>query len=188
MTASPCTSPLQFPRPSVSGLSQITSSLYISNGVAANNRLLLASNHITSVVNVSVKAVSTLHEDIQYVQAPVADTPTARLCDFFDPIADHIHAGGLKQGRTLLHCAAGVSRSAALGLACLMRYHTMSLLEAHTWTKSCRPIIRPNSGFGEQLIHYEVQLFGKNTVRMVSSPVGRVPDIFEKEVRLMIPL
>ncbi|XP_036209703.1 dual specificity protein phosphatase 18 [Myotis myotis] len=188
MTASPCTPLLQFPRPSVSGLSQITSSLYISNGVAANNRLMLSSNHITSVVNVSVEVVSTLYEDIQYVQVPVADTPTAPLCDFFDPIADHIHDVGMKQGRTLLHCAAGVSRSAALCLAYLMKYHTMSLLEAHTWTKSCRPIIRPNSGFWEQLIHYEFQLFGKNTVHMVSSPMGRVPDIYEKEVRLMIPL
>ncbi|KAK1328367.1 hypothetical protein QTO34_011940 [Cnephaeus nilssonii] len=188
MTASPGTPPLQFPQPSVSGLSQITSSLYISNGVAANNKLILSSNHITSVVNVSVEVVSTLYEDIQYVQVPVADTPTSHLCDFFDPIADHIHNVEMKQGRTLLHCAAGVSRSAALCLAYLMKYHTMSLLEAHTWTKSCRPIIRPNSGFWEQLIHYEFQLFGKNTVHMVNSPVGRIPDVYEEEVRLMIPL
>lgn len=122
------------------------------------------------------------------MQVPVADTPTSRLCDFFDPIADHIHSVEMKQGRTLLHCAAGVSRSAALCLAYLMKYHAMSLLDAHTWTKSCRPIIRPNNGFWEQLIHYEFQLFGRNTVRMVSSPVGMIPDIYEKEVRLMIPL
>lgn len=188
MTTSPGPPPLQFPQPSVSGLSQITSSLYISNGVAANNKLMLSSNRITSVVNVSVEVVSTLYEDIQYVQVPVADTPTSRLCDFFDPIADHIHNIEMKQGRTLLHCAAGVSRSAALCLAYLMKYHTMSLLDAHTWTKSCRPIIRPNSGFWEQLIHYEFQLFGTNTVRMVNSPVGRIPDVYEEEVRLMIPL
>lgn len=156
--------------------------------VAANNRLMLSSNRISTVINVSVEVVNTLYEDIHYVQVPVADTPTSRLCDFFDPIADHIHSVEMKQGRTLLHCAAGVSRSAALCLAYLMKYHAMSLLDAHTWTKSCRPIIRPNNGFWEQLIHYEFQLFGRNTVRMVSSPVGVIPDIYEKEVRLMIPL
>lgn len=188
MAASPRASPLQFPRPSVSGLSQITSSLYISNGVAANDRRVLSRHRITSVVNVSAEVVSTLYEDIQYVQVPVTDTPTSQLCDFFDPIADHIHDVETKQGRTLLHCAAGVSRSAALCLAYLMKYHALSLLDAHTWAKSRRPIIRPNSGFWEQLVHYEFQLFGKNTVRMVSSPVGRIPDIYEKEVRLMIPL
>ena len=188
MTAPPSTSPVQFPQPLVSGLSQITSSLYISNGVAANNKLMLSSNQITSIVNVSVEVVNTLYEDIQYVQVPVADTPMSRLCDFFDPIADHIHSVEMKQGRTMLHCVAGVSRSAALCLAYLMKYHTMSLLDAHTWTKSCRPIIRPNNGFWEQLIRYEFQLFGKNTVHMVNSSMGLIPDIYEKEVRLMVPL
>ncbi|XP_025789360.1 dual specificity protein phosphatase 18 [Puma concolor] len=102
MTAPPCTFPVQFRQPSVSGLSQITSSLYISNGVAANNKLMLSSNRITTVINVSVEVVNTLYEDIQYVQVPVADTPISRLCDFFDPIADHIHSVEMKQGRTLL--------------------------------------------------------------------------------------
>ncbi|XP_012669192.1 dual specificity protein phosphatase 18 isoform X2 [Otolemur garnettii] len=55
MTAPPCALPIQFPQPSVSGLSQITRSLYISNGVAANNKLLLSSNQITTVINVSVE-------------------------------------------------------------------------------------------------------------------------------------
>ncbi|XP_004754989.1 dual specificity protein phosphatase 21 [Mustela nigripes] len=189
MTTSPCPVPAQAARqPSVHGLSQITSSLYISNGVAANNKLMLSSNHITTVINVSVEVVNTFYEDIQYVQVPVADAPSSRLYDFFDPIADHIHSVEMKQGRTLLHCAAGVSRSAALCLAYLMKYHAMSLLDAHTWTKSCRPIIRPNNGFWEQLIHYEFKLFSKNTVHMINSPVGVIPDVYEKEVRLMMPM
>nr|XP_044988526.1 dual specificity protein phosphatase 18 [Jaculus jaculus]XP_044988527.1 dual specificity protein phosphatase 18 [Jaculus jaculus] len=188
MTAPQCTFPVPSRQPSVSGLSRITKSLYISSGVAASDKLLLTSNQISTVINVSAEAVSTFHEDIQYVQVPVTDAPTSQLCDYFDPIADHIHSVEMKQGRTLLHCAAGVSRSAALCLAYLMKYHAMSLLEAHAWTKSCRPIIRPNSGFWKQLIHYEFQLFGKNTVHMVSSPVGLIPDIYEKEVHLMIPL
>uniref|UniRef100_A0A8C7ADT0 Dual specificity phosphatase 18 n=1 Tax=Neovison vison TaxID=452646 RepID=A0A8C7ADT0_NEOVI len=116
MTAPPCPFPVQFRQPSVSGLSQITSSLYISNGAAANNKLLLASSQITTVINVSVEVVNTLYEDIQYVQVPVADTPTSRLCDFFDPIADHIHSVEVKQGHTLLHCAAGVSQAKSLCL------------------------------------------------------------------------
>uniref|UniRef100_A0A250XVT0 Dual specificity protein phosphatase 18 n=1 Tax=Castor canadensis TaxID=51338 RepID=A0A250XVT0_CASCN len=187
MTAPPCAFPGHFPKPSVSGLSQVTRSLYISSRAAANNRLLLSSNRITSVVSVSEEVADT-HEDIQYLQVPVADAPMAQLCDFFDPIADHIHSVEMTQGRTLLHCSAGVSRSATLCLAYLMKYQGMSLLDAHTWTKSCRPIIHPNSGFWEQLIRYEFQLFGKCTVHMVSSPLGMVPDIYEKEVRSMIPL
>uniref|UniRef100_A0A8C9QIQ8 Tyrosine-protein phosphatase domain-containing protein n=1 Tax=Spermophilus dauricus TaxID=99837 RepID=A0A8C9QIQ8_SPEDA len=156
-------------------LSQITRSLYISNGVAANSKLLLASNQITSVSSVSVEVVNTFWEDIQYTQVPVADAPSLKLYDFFDPIADHNHS-------------VEMNRSASLCLAYLMKYHAMSLLDAHTWTNSMRPIIQPNAGFEEQLIHYEFQLFGKNTIHMVSSPMGMIPDIYEKEVHLMIPL
>ncbi|XP_028906204.1 dual specificity protein phosphatase 18 [Ornithorhynchus anatinus] len=188
MNTPPSTLPVLLRHPSVFGLSRITSSLYLSNGVAANNKALLSSNQITTVINVSVEVVNTFYDDIQYVQVPVADTPLSRLCDFFDPIADRIHSVEAQQGRTLLHCAAGVSRSAALCIAYLMKYHAMSLLDAHAWTKSCRPIVRPNSGFWEQLIHYEFKLFGKNSVRMVGSPFGPIPDVYEKEIRIMIPL
>ncbi|ELW65806.1 Lysine-specific demethylase 6A [Tupaia chinensis] len=166
---------------SIHGLSQITSSLYISNGAVANNKLMLCSNYITTVINVSVEVKNTFYEDIQYVHVPVTDLPTSSLYEFFDPIADYIHSVETKQGRTLLHCVAGISRSAALCLAYLMKYHSMSLLDAHTWTKLCRPIIRPNSGFWEQLIHYEFKLFSKNTVHMINSPIGMIPDIYEKE-------
>ncbi|XP_011378396.1 dual specificity protein phosphatase 21 [Pteropus vampyrus] len=174
------------PQPLIHGLSQITSSLYISNGVGANNKLMLSSNRITTVINVSVEVINTFYEGIQYLKVPVADSASSRIYDFFDPIADHIRSVEMKQGRTLLHCAAGVSRSAALCIAFLMKYRSMSLLDAHTWTKSCRPIIRPNNGFWEQLIRYEFKLFSKNTVRMINSPVGMIPDIYEKEVHSMM--
>ncbi|XP_068389898.1 dual specificity protein phosphatase 21 [Eschrichtius robustus] len=181
MTTPPCPLLAQaVGQPSVHGLSQITSSLYISNGVAASDELMLSTNRITTVINVSVEVANACFEGIQYVHVPVVDAPTTHLYDFFDPIADHIHSVEMKQGRTLLHCAAGVSRSATLCLAYLMKYHSMPLLDAYMWTKSCRPIIRPNIGFWEQLIHYEFKLFSKNTVHMISSPVGMIPDIYEK--------
>ncbi|XP_032958683.1 dual specificity protein phosphatase 21 [Rhinolophus ferrumequinum] len=170
----------------IHGLSQITNNLYISNSEASNNKLMLSNNCITTVINVSIEVTNTFYENIQYLKVPVADSPSGRLYDFFDPITDYIHSVEMKQGRTLLHCATGVSPSATLCLAFLMKYHNMSLLEAHTWTKLCHPIIRPNNGFWEQLIQYEFKLFNKNTVNMINSPVGMIPDIYEKEVYLML--
>ncbi|TFJ97503.1 mitochondrial carrier-like protein 2 [Platysternon megacephalum] len=178
--------PILFRHPSIYGLSRITSSLYLSNGTAANNKLLLFASQITTVINVSVEVVNTFYPDIHYMHIPVTDTPISRLYDYFDPVADRIHSVDLQQGRTLLHCAAGISRSAALCLAYLMKYHAMSLVNAHAWVKSCRPIIRPNNGFWQQLLQYEYKLFGTNTVRMVNSPLGLIPDLYENEVRIMI--
>ncbi|CAO2624412.1 Dual specificity phosphatase 21 [Lemmus lemmus] len=174
-----------FQQNGIYGLSQITNSLFISNAMAANDKFNLFNNRITTIINASVEVENTFFEDIQYVQVPVSDAPNSYLYDFFDPIADRIHAVEMRSGRTLLHCPAGVSRSAAFCLAYLMKYHSMTLLDAHTWTKSCCPSIRPNNGFWEQLIHYELKLFSRNTVYMINSPVGLIPDIYGKEVHLM---
>ncbi|OBS57009.1 hypothetical protein A6R68_11866 [Neotoma lepida] len=167
------------------GLSQITSSLFIGNAMVANNKLLLSNNHITTIINASAEVVNTFFEDIQYVQVPVSDAPNAYLYDYLDPIADHIRSVEMRNGRTLLHCATGVSRAATFCIAYLMKYHSMTLLDAHTWTKSCRPVIRPINDFWEQLIHYEFKLFSKNTVHMINSPVGLIPNIYEKEAHIM---
>lgn len=180
--------PLLFRHSSDYGLTRITDCLYLSNGEAANNKLFLYANQITTVINVSVEVVNTYFPGIYYVHVPVADVPSARIYDFFDAVADKINAVDLNDGRTLVHCAAGVSRSATLCMAYLMKYHSVSLANAHSWVKACRPIIRPNLGFWEQLIQYEYKLFRKNSVKMVQSPMGLIPDIYQNDFRLMISL
>lgn len=44
--------PVGFRQPSPNGLLQTTDSLEGSNGVVANNKLMISSNQITSVINV----------------------------------------------------------------------------------------------------------------------------------------
>ncbi|KAM5221443.1 dual specificity protein phosphatase 21 [Ctenodactylus gundi] len=158
-------------------ISQITSRVFIGNGLTANNHLLLYSYNITSIVNASTEVRNSLFPNIKYVRVPVADVPSAHISDFFDAVSDHIHSVDIRQGKTLIHCIAGMSRSPTLCLAYLMKHHGMSLVDAHGWVKSCRPGIRPNNGFWQQLIRYEFELFSKNTVRMVDSPLGMIPDL-----------
>lgn len=70
-----------------------------------------------------------------------------------------------------------LSPSATLCLAYLLKYQAMSLLDTHTWTKSCQLILQPKNGFWEQLIYHEFPLFGKNTMTMVTSPMDMIPDV-----------
>ena len=63
-------------------------------------------------------------------------------------------------------------RSATLVLAYLMKYHKMKLIDAHTYVKEKRPLIRPNPGFWKDLVDFEKKLFRKNTVNMVESKFG----------------
>uniref|UniRef100_UPI00398EBA3F dual specificity protein phosphatase 18-like n=1 Tax=Pristiophorus japonicus TaxID=55135 RepID=UPI00398EBA3F len=173
--------------PRLSGLCQITCSLYLSNAVASHNQSLLLASGVTCIISVFPEMMSSVLPGTEYINIPVSDSPGSQLSEYFDMVADKIHHVEKLHGRTLLHCVAGISRSATLCLAYLMKYHHMSLVEAHAWLRARRPIIRPNSGFWKQLIEYEDRLFGKTTIKMVTSPLGVIPDIYEEETRGMIP-
>lgn len=54
-------------------------------------------------------------------------------------------------GRILIHCNAGVSRSASVTIAYLIKYHKMSFTIAYDHVKKLRPCIQPNNGFKKQL-------------------------------------
>ncbi|XP_052412730.1 dual specificity protein phosphatase 18 [Carassius gibelio] len=170
------------------GFAQITECLYIGNSRTASDSSLIGSLNITCVINTTLDVSNTKIPTVDYMHVPVADDPQSRLCDYFDSVADKIQHVSDEDGRVLLHCNAGVSRSATLCLAYLMKHRHLTLAEAHALLKSLRPIVRPNSGFWRQLIEYEHKLHGKNTVSMINSPLGHIPDLYERETRGLIPL
>ncbi|ELK35902.1 dual specificity protein phosphatase 14 [Myotis yumanensis] len=171
----------------IGGIAQITSSLFLGRGSVASNRHLLQARGITCIVNATIEIPNFNWPQFEYVKVPLADMPHAPIGLYFDTVADKIHSVSRKHGATLVHCAAGVSRSATLCIAYLMKFHSVCLLEAYNWVKARRPVIRPNVGFWRQLIDYERQLFGKSTVKMVQTPYGIVPDVYEKESRHLMP-
>lgn len=81
----------------------------------------------------------------------------------YEPIGRHfevatrfIHEEMAKpNGRVLVHCAAGVSRSATICIAYLMRYQHLTLAAAYAVVLEARCIIDPNPGFMEQLREWE---------------------------------
>ncbi|XP_054629971.1 dual specificity protein phosphatase 18 [Dunckerocampus dactyliophorus] len=177
-------------QPSVAGLSglcRVTEHLYISNSKAASLVSLLSMNRITCIINVAETKSRSPPHGVEYIHIPLSDSPSTPLADHFDDVVDKIHQTALCGGRTLVHCNAGVSRSATLCMAFLVKHHSVTLLEAHARVKTCRPMVRPNNGFWKQLIQYEKELLGCTSVRMVSSSMGEIPDIYEEEARNMMP-
>ena len=66
---------------------------------------------------------------------------------------------GKGKGGVLVHCAAGVSRSAAFVISYLMRKEKMRYKEAYEFVKARRGCVHPNGGFVQALEKYERYLF-----------------------------
>lgn len=147
-------------------VSQVTPTLFLGGADAPLNAALVSRKNITLIVNATLSHASPCYPGVECVRVPVADLPGARLGDHFDRVAERIHGNGA--GATLVHCAAGVSRSPALVMAYLMRYRAVTLRQAHRWVQESRPFVRLNAGFWEQLLRYERRLYGKNTVRVAA--------------------
>ena len=66
--------------------------------------------------------------------------------------------------RVMVHCKQGVSRSASCTVAYLMEVRRMTLRDALALVKKGRECICVNQGFAEQLLEYEKELRGSNSI------------------------
>jgi len=147
---------------------QILDYLYLGNYQAAVNKEMMKEMGITHVVN-ACREVATCRNahasslEIAYMNIVVQDTASANIAEKFECTYEFIESGIDKLGsnaRFLVHCYAGVSRSASLVIAYLMKKQNMRLREAFNFTFCCRSAICPNEGFRMQLLCYEKTLFG----------------------------
>uniref|UniRef100_A0A0K8SUG0 Dual specificity protein phosphatase 14 n=2 Tax=Lygus hesperus TaxID=30085 RepID=A0A0K8SUG0_LYGHE len=113
----------------------------------------------------------------------VRDHVASDLSPHLERVADLIQEVKNEGGKTLVHCVAGVSRSASLCLGYLVKYGGMSLAEAYHHVHSRRQCIRPNNSFFEQLISLEKRLTGSTTISMVYNLGARgiIPDVYESD-------
>nr|CAB3490840.1 unnamed protein product [Digitaria exilis] len=97
---------------------------------------------------------------------PLRDTEEENLLDHLEPCLDFVDEGR-KVGNVLVHCFAGVSRSASIIVAYLMRSEQKSLEEALESLKEINELACPNDGFLDQLKLFEEMGFKVDT----SSPL-----------------
>lgn len=120
---------------------KITDHLYLSSFVGATETNV-SKLGITCIITVCKEVPKLNLKQIESIKIDVVDRPNESLIKYFDYLSDKIKDISDRKGIVLVHCVAGVSRSATIVLAYLMKHCKMMLRDAHDYVKSKRPFVR----------------------------------------------
>ncbi|KAL0027469.1 hypothetical protein WJX77_003809 [Trebouxia sp. C0004] len=130
--------------------------LYLGNWEHAEN--------FSALKDLGVKRIISIHNNPENLQVPkgfqhlkmtVADVHTQDITPYFNPSYDYIEEARLANQGVLVHCGAGVSRSASLCIAYLMRRFGWNAARARKHCHSRRSLVNPNDGFWRSLCAFE---------------------------------
>ncbi|XP_077291039.1 dual specificity phosphatase puckered isoform X2 [Arctopsyche grandis] len=138
--------------------SRVLPFLYLGNGRDAADLERLQELGATCVLNVTCSLPGPSSTGITHKRIPASDSGQQNLKQYFEEAFEFIENARKSGTRVLVHCQAGVSRSATIAIAYLMRYQRLSMVDAYKIVKSARPIISPNLNFMGQLVELEQTL------------------------------
>ncbi|CAG9533655.1 unnamed protein product [Cercopithifilaria johnstoni] len=176
-------SPVSFNvNPEYAQITEIVRGLFIC-GVSSLTAENMKKYDISFIVNATTEVpnVQSLG-NIPRVKLWLEDMPEASIYPLIDQQADQIEAMIKSGGNVLVHCVAGISRSATICLAFLTKFRCRSLREAYKLMAEKRPVVRPNIGFWRQLIVYEQDIKRSiGTVQLIRDKIHAgqiIPDVY----------
>lgn len=143
--------------------------LFLGSVGAAYTNSALKARKITHILTVCDCLPPKFPSEFTYKVIEIVDEPSVRISAHFKDTGEFIHEAIKNGGVVLVHCFAGVSRSASVVIAYLMRYHGMSYMQAFTHVKTRRPWICPNYGFVNQLKRYDSWLTSQRKQGLLQS-------------------
>ncbi|CAI2366887.1 unnamed protein product [Moneuplotes crassus] len=136
-------------------MDRITDRIYLGDINGCSNLHLLRKNKITHILTMAAGIRPLYRKEFKYKVVNIMDLPTQNILAHFDKAIEFINKAVASGGRVLVHCFAGVSRSASTVIAYFMVTRRMSFQDAFSYVQAKRPIIFPNFGFQRQLKEYE---------------------------------
>ncbi|XP_059402546.1 dual specificity protein phosphatase 8-like isoform X1 [Carassius carassius] len=138
------------------GPTRILPHLYLGSQKDVLNKDLMAQNGITYVLNASntcpkPEFISESH----FMRIPVNDNYCEKLLPWLDKTNEFIDKAKVSNCRVIVHCLAGISRSATIAIAYIMKTMGLSSDDAYRFVKDRRPSISPNFNFLGQLLEFE---------------------------------
>lgn len=154
---SPAPSPLTSrKRPhSTSQLNFVCSHVAVGSEDDAHNIALLDSQGVTHVLNLTTNDFnSQVAQTRQCLKIVLQDSLSEDLLSHLKTAIEFIEQARKSQGRILVHCIAGISRSVSVAVAYLMWYRRMSVQDAMNLVQARRECASPNLNFVGQLMMF----------------------------------
>ena len=135
---------------------KLSDNLYIGDLKAATMPELMKDMDI--IINLSCFRYPEL-EGKTYIHIDAPDIPSYNISQHFDKLLEIIHDGILVNKKVFVHCVAGISRSATIVLAYMIKKTQTPLEVALTFMRfSRKQRTEPNEGFMRQLRELEASV------------------------------
>jgi protein-tyrosine phosphatase len=142
----------------LTSINKIDSNLFLGGLLGASNPILIGRNQISAVVSLlSPNAMIVKHRNVRYLEIPIDDLPNVNITRVLPEALNFIKKELAKGSNVLIHCAAGVSRSASVAIAHFMVTYNMTFDQALSKTRKARRCACPNPGFERQLKSLDVR-------------------------------
>lgn len=136
---------------------EVYEGLFLGHGAHAQNVVMLQTLNISCVVNCAESVVRTgagfYPRGWEYLGIDAMDADEYPIIErHFKEVLEFHKRSRLANRKVLIHCFAGMNRSAALVVGIMMLHHGQSLVEATRQCTMQRGVILANDGFRRQLI------------------------------------
>ncbi len=132
------------------GPTKITKNIYLSDCENAKKYGILKQLGIKQILTIGSEIPKHKTTDFKTMHINLDDSPSSNMYAYFAETYKFI-----RRDKTLVHCMAGISRSATIVINYLMQKNRITYDEAYKICKKKRPIIEPNLGFIQQLKRME---------------------------------
>ncbi|KDO31941.1 hypothetical protein SPRG_03157 [Saprolegnia parasitica CBS 223.65] len=154
--------------------------LYIGGNDCVNDLDVLGTMDISHVVNCTRETPNYFPDRVEYLRVPITDEPEMEIDMYFDDACAFIHKAVENHMACMVHCSHGMSRSATIVLAYLVKIRKMRLLDALQYLRSLRRVVSPNIGFMQRLLELEMAVHDANSLDLQAYTKDRfapIPDL-----------
>lgn len=125
----------------------------------SKNTNFIAENNIQAIMCVMKEEPfhknSEFVKNIRFHHIPIDDSVATDISEYFEQSINFIKVNIAQKKNIFVHCQMGISRSASIVIAYLIREHKMTYRAAYDYVKERRGQIEPNFGFSCALMKFK---------------------------------